>query len=136
VNESKYSSAVPRAATLVAGIVSALFGVPLLLGGGFAVFRLLEEPASTSGAVIACIALVVGIFMSYWAFRLTSNKPRSDGGLMSPWALRIGGVFLIGAAPFYVLARHSPVSVWHALGLVSAGLACFAMASHRERHRG
>jgi hypothetical protein len=135
MNEGQYSAPMPRAVALAAGVVSALFGVPLLLLGGFVIFSALKESTPTSMEVIGCVALAVGAFMSLLAYRLISNKPRSDGGLVPPWALRVAGMGFIAGAPFYVWVNHSMVSAWHALGLVTAGLACFGIATYRERKR-
>ena len=135
MSEGHYSAPMSRAATLAAGVVSALFGVPLLLLGVLFMFSALRKPTPTSTVVIGCVALAVGAFMSLMAYRLISNRPRSDGGLVPPWALRIAGVSFIVAGPFLAWAKQSYSSMWHALGSVSAGLACFAIASYRERWR-
>jgi hypothetical protein len=135
VNENRHSLPMPRVVTLAAGIASAFFGVPLLLGGGFAILKFLAKPTPKDIEVIGCIAFAIGVFMSLWAFRLISNRPRADGGLVPPWALRIAGAAFIVATPFYVFARHSLFSAWHALGMVAAGLACFGVASQREQKR-
>jgi hypothetical protein len=135
MTEGQYSAPMSRAATLAAGVVSALFGVPLLLLGVLFIFSALREPPPTSAVVIGCVALAVGAFMSLMAYRLISNRPRSDGGLVPPWALRIAGVSFIVAGPFLAWEKHSYFTMRHALGSVSAGLACFGIASYRERKR-
>jgi hypothetical protein len=135
MSEGQYSAPMSRAATLAAGVVSALFGVPLLLLGVLFLFSALRESTPTSTVVIGFVALAVGAFMSLMAYRLISNKPRSDGGLVPPWALRIAGVSFIVAGPFLAWEKHSYLSMWHAIGSVSAGLASFGIASYRERRR-
>ena len=130
MSQGHHSAPVPRFVTLAAGIASATFGVPLLLLGVLGIVKTLNKPAPTNAVVIACIALVIGAFMSLLAYRLIGNRPRSDGGLM-----RVAGVGFIVVTPFYVWAKHSLMITWHAAGLVSAALACFSIASFRERTR-
>jgi hypothetical protein len=132
----KYSAPAPRYLTLAVGLVATLIGAGLLALGGFGGYRMLYETPGTSVTIILCISLVIGLAMLSWGLRLVSGRHRRDGGLLSPWVLRSGGVILL-IGPIAILASHrSLVSLVEAGTMLSAGVAAFAIARRRSRQEG
>jgi hypothetical protein len=123
---------------VVAGI-SALF----LLLAGVVIVRgiergLLEPPLFEHGKlmfmIVPLVLLALGIPGAWIAFRLISGRRRKDGGLMSPFALRVFGVLLIVSPWFVVVADRRHAWHWlHVLPMTGAGIACWILAARREK---
>jgi hypothetical protein len=129
----RYSAPVSRGVTLILGLVVGVIGVALAFAGGVGIYGVLKRPATTEVKVVLGVALAIGLALSFIGFRLVAGKRRSDGGLFSPWVLRIGGMFFLCAPVFMFLARQSTFGILETVTLLSAGVACFAVANHRER---
>ena len=136
MSDDRYSAPIPKWLSVAVGFVCALIGVPLVAFCVVGVIGLLTRPSPESAIVIVSVALTVGLFMSVMGIRLLRNKARPDGGLVSPWVLRLGGAFFVVVPVLMALEHRSLPSIWHIVGLMSAGIACFALANRREHNRG
>jgi hypothetical protein len=130
LSQEQFEKPVSRKAELVAGAALILVSAAgTFVGLSWAVFdnpRRLWELV-TYGLLIAGIG-IIGIVLG---LRLVLHRTRQrDGGLMSPNALRLGGVaLLVGSA--LPLARGG-IGVLHIVGMLGAVLACFVLARKRE----
>ena len=129
---SRYAAPTPRGLELLVGIVAMVLGAPVLLFGVLAGVSVFRGHLVTSQVVLAVAAVGVGLLLLTAGFRLLTHKSRGDGGLLSPWLLRLGGlIFLVG--PFAMLANnHALMAFVKAGSCVAAGVACFFIARRRE----
>jgi len=133
MQESEYRKAPSRPAQVLAGIALGVLALPFLLLGVLGVYATLSEPEPEPAplAVFAALGAFGGLCM-FPAWRLISGKRRrGDGGLLPPSALRAGGVFFL-VAPIAMLFEM-PWAFFEAGSLLGAGIACFALARHREQ---
>lgn len=125
-----------RAWEVFVGLVCALCGGGLSLLGGFGLYAVFIRKGPTAPPSVVVVTLIVcalGAMLLAFAWRLISNRARpSDGGLLSPLGLRVGGLIFLASsiAPFF---SHWLGLVHLATTLAAAG-ACFALARHREQH--
>ncbi len=111
------------AALVLVGAVAICVGVSwAVLDNPRRLWTLIEYGLLIAG--VGIVAIVLGV-------RLVLHRQRSrDGGLMSPTALRLGGLaLLVGSA--LPLMRGS-LGILHILGMLGAVVACFALARKRE----
>ncbi|HKQ58355.1 MAG TPA: hypothetical protein VJY35_10860 [Candidatus Eisenbacteria bacterium] len=124
------------------GVVAALFA---LLFIGLAVWVIVvgfergvfEPPLLAPGKrgipLVIAILLVLGIPGAWVSFRLITGRRRRDGGLLSPGALRVAGVFLILASLACLIAnRRDPWQWFHTASLITGGVACWVLAERRR----
>jgi hypothetical protein len=133
MQESEYFRAQSRPAHVLAGIALGALALPFFLLGVFGGYDTLSEPTPrpTALAVFAALGAFGGLCM-FPAWRLISgSRRRGDGGLLPPLALRVAGVFFL-VAPIAMLLKM-PWAFFEAGVLLGAGIACFALARHREQ---
>ena len=112
------------------GIVALAVGLGLLSFVAFAAYRLFGRSPGPGFLTFIVACALVGLFMGSVGLRLAVARPRPDGGLLSPWVIRFGGLLFI-LSPFVMLAMRS----WHVIEagvLFAAGVACFVLANRRE----
>jgi drug/metabolite transporter (DMT)-like permease len=126
----QYSAPVSRLLLVVVGVVAAFLGVALLGLFGVGLHRL-HRSVPSSQVVFLCIVGALGMGLCVVALRLLTGKHRRDGGLFSPWVLRVGGViFLFG--PVAAILNRSWFGLLEAGVSLSAALACFVLANRRH----
>lgn len=93
----QYSAPVSRVITFALGVIVTLMGAPLVAFFGFGLYRLRSGVPSSDAIVALCILGILGFGLCVVGLRLLTGKRRRDGGLFSPWFLRLGGVFFCSA---------------------------------------
>jgi hypothetical protein len=131
--ETRYSAPVSRPATAFLGLVLTIIAAALLVLGGIGVYRLFQGPAPTDVKVVLGIVVILGVGLGSIGVRLLTGRRRRDGGLFSPWTLRLGGMFFLVAPVILIFAQHSILGAVEAIGMISAGVACFVIANRREQ---
>lgn len=130
LSQTNFETPVARPIEIISGAALVVIGAgAVFVGAAWAVFdnprrqwEMVEFGALIAGLGIA--ALVLGIRLL-----LHRRRPR-DGGLMSPTALRLGGLgLLIGSA--LPLARGA-IGLVHVAATLGAVAACFVLARRRE----
>jgi uncharacterized membrane protein YqgA involved in biofilm formation len=114
----------------ILGSVAGLIGAALLLFGGFGAYRVLRINPTFASTSIFGIAAAIGLLLLSSGLRLIQGKPRSDGGLFSPWVLRLGGLMFL-LAPILFFVSHQYFHLIETGFCVSAGIACFVLANRR-----
>ena len=116
------------------GLVTGLSGAALLVFAALGASRGFGREVETSVIVILAVALGLGLLLLVAGFRLVTGKRRSDGGLLSPWTLRCGGlIFFVGPIAM-LFAKPSLLMIAKAGALFGIGVACFSLANRREEH--
>jgi hypothetical protein len=129
----QFAARASRGFEILLGLVSTLLGAILLLAMAFATYNMLGHHVSLSVIAVLLATTGLGLLLLSAGLRLVTAKHRSDGGLLSPWILRFGGVFFL-FAPFALLITQLSWSVVFEAGvLLSAGIACFALANRRSQ---
>jgi hypothetical protein len=128
-----YSKPVNRGAQILLAAPMAVFGL-LATGVGILIFyfAITENDVPANALCAGALFLPVGIVCLSIMWRLaTGRSGRRDGGLFSPLVLRLwGAVFLSYPLLFYLL---NSLMVFESLLSIGAGIACFRLASHREK---
>ena len=131
---SRYLAAAPRYLEIVVGAVSTLLGVGLLALSGFVIYGTLGHPPPPVVVVVGCITSAVGLLLTSAGLRLVASKPRYDGGLLSPWVLRLGG-FIFFSGPVIMLLTRQWDHILAAMFSLTAGVTCFVLANRREERK-
>lgn len=125
-----------RVLELFAGIVCAACGAGLAALGGFGLFAILvrdESPPTLSTLLFTLVVCAFASLLLVLAWRLVLNRARpSDGGLFSPFGLRVGGLIFL-AGPVAAVFAH-PIGLIETGFALAASGACFALARHREHY--
>lgn len=131
-----------RFGRVAAGILFAVLGVISMLSAGVGLTD--SFSANPRGRVVfVAVFTLLGVVCSWFAYRLLLDRPRRDGGLMGPVALRATALFFIGL-PILSLAtgawknNHIPflLVLAQAALYVSWGAALWRLASVRSATRG
>ena len=132
MDADRFAARASRVFEVVLGLVATLLGGALLLATAFLAFSTSMCCLPTQGVVLAfLVALAIGLLLFCAGLRLLTGKHRSDGGLFSPWILRMGGViFLFG--PVAAVLNRSWFGLVEAGISLSAAVACFALANRRK----
>src|ERR1700733_9257664 len=126
-----YSAPASRFLSIVVGVVVTVMGVALLGFFGLGLYRLSSGLPSPQIMVFLCIVGALGLGLCVVGVRLLTGKRRRDGGLFSPWFLRLGGViFLFG--PGAAVLKRSWFGLLEAGVALSAAVACFVLANRRQ----
>jgi hypothetical protein len=125
----------PRYLEIVVGLISAVLGVVVFAATLRSLIRSTVADFVKLGWAEGSVRIVLlfgGYSLCVVGWRLLTNRRRaSDGGLLSPVMLRVGGALcFLGAV---ITALSSMWGVIHAVGPISIGTACFALAGYRER---
>jgi hypothetical protein len=133
---SDYHGPAGRTLELLAGASCAVLGTGLAVFGAFALSRVLlptDSPPTISTVVVTLVVCALSGLLLVLAWRLIRNRARpSDGGLLSPFGLRVGGlIFLAGPV---AAAFTNPIGLLETGFALGASAACFALARHREHH--
>ena len=135
-----YTQTVSRSAQLLTGISAAAIGL-FLIFIGLVTLHLLRADPKAGLPIVAVVLFVVGLYCLVLSFRLAFLRPRKrDGGLLSPFALRVASVCFI-VVPLLLLFL---MPVFHAHLILhfgfcwACGAACWRLArirraSQRER---
>lgn len=125
-----------RVLECLVGVVCAVLGAALAALAMFGVVVALVREGPPAPPSVLLLTLVIGALaglLLVFAWRLLWNRARrSDGGLLSPFGLRVGGLIFLASPVAAVVGK--PVGLLHVLGALAASGACFALARHRERH--
>jgi hypothetical protein len=130
-----HSAPVPRVIAALFGAISVLLGLPAALFGLLLIVGAATEK-NPSGAIIGGVILcTVGCLASVLGVRLVLNRGRSDGGLVSPLAMRIAGACFLVCSPVLLIGDRSPIAILHTCEVIIAGIALLGIAARREnRH--
>ena len=132
--DADLSARTSRLFEVLLGVVAGLMGAALLVFAALGASRGFGREVETSVVVILAVALGLGLLLLVAGLRLVTGKRRSDGGLLSPWTLRFGGlIFLVGPIAM-LFAKPSLLLIIKAGALFSIGVACFSLANRREEH--
>lgn len=132
-----FGSSVNRKIEFVAGILLTIVGLPFFLFGGAGIWELLVGELDVRLYAFAILSLIVGAFSIWTGGRLTLGLKRPDGGLLSPFVLRLGA-FLFAVVPIFLLLASDSISwrsFWMILELAfsfSAAGACLLLANRRQ----
>jgi len=119
-----------RAFEILIGSVAGVAGCALLVLAAFVAVKVKRE-VSVPVLVFELLSLVLGLVLCVAGLRLVTARRRADGGLLSPWILRLGGViFLFG--PVAAVLNRSWFALLEAGVSLSAAVACFALANRRS----
>jgi uncharacterized membrane protein YuzA (DUF378 family) len=131
MENDQYSAPVSRVASVVVGMVVTAIGVALLGFFGLGLYRLTSGLPSSEVMVVLCIVGILGIGLCVVGLRLLTGKRRRDGGLFSPWFLRLGGVIFL-LAPVAAILSRSWFGLLKTAVLLPAAIACFVLANRRK----
>ena len=120
-----------RAFERAVGLPAALLGIFLLAFSGFIALRAFGRPINAAVVVILAISTALGVLLFSAGARLITSTHRSDGGLFSPWVLRLGDLIFIFAPIVFVLSKQY-THLLESVFCFSAGVACFALANRRQ----
>jgi hypothetical protein len=131
-----YLQPVSKTVQLVAGLFAAAVGSVLLFLGGVLLYILRTDAKAPAGMFLAgVVLLVVGCYCTVLSLRLMFLRPRKrDGGLLSPFALRVAAVCFI-ALPlslFMLLPGLNVHLLLHFGILVACSAACWRLAIYRR----
>jgi hypothetical protein len=128
-------SPIGRRVSIAFGTLLLVVGLPFLVLGTVGVFRI--ESAEPPIVVVVVASMAVGVFTSLTGLRMILGLKRRDGGLFSPFVLRIAGL-VFAVTPLILLFTVGRAD-WRSLWLVielgfyfAVAGACFAIASRRE----
>ena len=131
-----FELAVSRKVEIGAGVGLGLVGLPFLIMGGAGFWALLFRDPAASILALAVVSFVVGLFCVWTAIRMIFGVRRQDGGVLSPFILRLAALYF-AAAPillWFVSDRGSWRSWWFLLERAfyfSAAGACLLLANRR-----
>jgi hypothetical protein len=103
----------------------------LLVFSGFIFARTFGRSINTGVVVILAVSTALGVLLTSAGARLITSRHRSDGGLFSPWILRLGGLIFI-LAPIASVLTKQYTYLFESVFCFSAGVACFALANRRQ----
>ena len=122
-----------RAFEAILGLAATLIGTALLASAGFVAYATTWRPPNVGVVVVLTVALTFGLLLFVAGLRLVTGKHRLDGGLFSPWILRLGALIFL-AGPVLALFFHSSwTAIIEAGAMLSAAIACFTLANRREQ---
>ncbi len=121
----------PRHYEIIAGVVSLLAGILLLLVSLFAYYRLSQRGFNQNAALITCIVTLMGVMFTSGGIRLLLSHRRPNGGLLGPLVLFLGGLFFF-CSPFYIYLHQPLPMIGLAFNFV-AGVTCFVVCWRRVR---
>jgi len=132
MESGQYFASVSRLLSAVIGVVVMVTSAALLGFFGVGLYRLHRGGLPSSQAMVFLgIVGALGLGLCVVGLRLVGAKRRRDGGLFSPWILRLGGViFLFG--PVAAVLNRSWFGLFEAGVSLSAAIACFALANRRQ----
>jgi hypothetical protein len=129
--------ATSRLSQQCAGVALAVVSFPFASLGAWCVWACIirSEPSFAIGAT-AIVALLVGLFGLTVAYRIFSGRGvRRGGGVMSPFAFRVGGWVLLGLAAFFAYEAFVNETLGNLVGVVSMLFIAFIFFV-AARHRG
>ena len=112
------------------GLIAGTTGAVLLLFSAVGALRSSGNTMSAGLPTVLGISGALGLLLASAGVRLIWSKRRSDGGLFSPWVLRLGGIIFF-CAPIAMITNRQYFHLIEAGVCVSAGVACFALANLR-----
>jgi hypothetical protein len=112
------------------GLIAGATGAVLLLFSAVGALRSLGNTMTAGLATVLGISGALGLLLVSAGVRLIWSRRRSDGGLFSPWVLRLGGIIFF-FAPIAMITNRQYFHLIEAGVCVSAGVACFALANLR-----
>jgi hypothetical protein len=115
------------------GLLAGTTGAVLLLFSGVGALRSVGNTMTAGVATVLGIAAALGFLLGFAGVRLIWSKRRSDGGLLSPWILRLGGIIFF-CAPIAMIINRQYFHLIDAGVCLSAGVACFALANLRTEN--
>src|SRR4051812_34386123 len=110
------------------GLIAGTTGAVLLLFSAVGALRTLGNTMTAGVATLFGISGAFGLLLVSAGVRLIWSRRRSDGGLLSPWVLRLGGIIFL-CAPVAMITNRQYFHLVEAGVCVSAGVACFALAN-------
>jgi hypothetical protein len=134
MSDADLSARTPRLFEALLGLVAGLLGAALLVFAALGASRGFGREVAISVVVILAVALGLGSLLFVAGLRLVTGKRRSDGGLLSPWTLRLGGLIFFVGPIVMLFAKPSLLMIVKAGALFGIGVACFSLANRREQH--
>ena len=137
-NSKQALAPAPRFLEVFAGLVLGLFALALSAAAIYMSFRIVSgDIPSPDLAPFVIATLLLSLFCSVTAFRLTRGKGRKrDGGLFPPWLLRVLGLSFIAASGFaaYQAFKDREYRLFGiASGMIGLGLGGLYLASSQQR---
>jgi len=131
-----YLQPISKTAQLVTGLFTGAVGVVLLFLGGVLLHILRTDAKAPAEMFLAgVVLLVVGFYCIVLSLRLVFLRPRrGDGGLLSPFALRVAAVCFITLplSLFVLLPGFSVHLLLHIGILLACSAACWRLATYRR----
>jgi hypothetical protein len=132
-----FGSSVNRKVEVVAGVLLAVVGVPFFVVGGTALWAIIMGKLEDALYAFTILGIAIGAFCLWTGARMIFGLKRSDGGLLSPFVLRLAALFF-AVGPIVLLVTSDRLSLWSlwrvlelALFFAAAG-ACLVLANRRQ----
>jgi hypothetical protein len=132
-----FGSTVNRKVEIGAGISLAIVGLPFFLLGAAGIWAILVGEYDAILSTVAILGFAAGAFCVWTGARMVLGLKRSDGGLLSPFVLRLAALFF-AIGPIVLLlveGEFSWSSMWRILELAfffSVAGACLLLANRRQ----
>lgn len=137
-SRTNYGSKVNRKIEIAAGLALTIVGLPFLVLGVTGTWAMVTEGLEGSLYVVTILGVIAGAFGVWIGARMVLGLRRRDGGLLSPFVLRLAALFF--AVTPIVLAfasdRFSWRSIWMILELAfsfSVAGSCLVLANRRQQ---
>ena len=132
-----YEIPVSRKVSIVFGVLLTMIGSPFLVLGVLGSFKLVRDGVGNDTLFFVMLSGVVGLFCAWTGTRMIAGRKRKDGGLLSPLALRIGGLYFL-LAPIALFLTADESDSWPLVLILELGFylvvasTCFAIATRRQ----
>jgi hypothetical protein len=93
-NEHTEFKTLPRPLAIIGGVLLLFFALIFLWVGLGLAIGLRSEPSALK-AIIAALSIYAWIKLLVFSWRLILNRPSPRGGLLSPFVLRVTGLFMV-----------------------------------------
>jgi len=93
-NEHNEFKTLPRPLAVIGGVLLLFFALIFLWVGFGLAIGLRSEPSALK-VIIAALSLYASVKLLVFSWRLLLNRPRPGGGLLSPFVLRVTGLFMV-----------------------------------------
>lgn len=140
-DDSSSRSTFDRWAVIFLGILLLLISSPVNIFATLIAWVAIRDGGLEIESFITMIvAFAIGLFCAWTSIKMVFNLKRRDGGLLSPFVLRLGGL-LFSIAPFLHISEllrkegssHSSLwLIWQTVACIVIACGCFILAKHRQ----